>query len=46
MVISPSTGLLEEGGRKTVGEGLVVGELSVDEVVDLQRKSVTVPQNS
>ena len=37
MVVGPVARLLNEGGRETVGEGLVVGKLRIDEVVDLEK---------
>lgn len=35
VVVGPVTSLLKEGGRKTVGIGLVVGQLRVDVIVNL-----------
>ena len=35
VVVGPMTSLLKEGGRQTVGIGLVVGQLRVDVIVNL-----------
>ena len=35
VVVGPVTSLLNESGRKTVGIGLVVGQLRVDVIVNL-----------
>ena len=39
VVVGPVARLFDEGGRETVGEGLVVGKLRVDEVVELDNQS-------